>query len=143
MYWIHVSLWPNWKNLGSGFLARWQLTSHALYYKIPYSLLDWLGFLLINHSFIHAQQRFAFLCYSWNRVCRVPRFRCVKHPIVVWIPLGQDIFYQHYFVYYPWELFIWCYLWSRIFFILKLCQCTIWHRNKSGKWSCRYYILRT
>ena len=28
----------------------------------------------------NAQQCFAFLCYSWNRVCRVPWFRCVKHP---------------------------------------------------------------
>ena len=33
---------------------RLQLTSHALYYKIPYSLLEWLGFLLIIHSFTHS-----------------------------------------------------------------------------------------
>ena len=33
------------------------------------------------NSMLNAQQRFAFLCYSWNRVYRVPRFRCVKHPI--------------------------------------------------------------
>ena len=36
---------------------------------------------LLNNRVLNAQQRFAFFCSSWNRVCRVPRFCCVKHPI--------------------------------------------------------------
>ena len=32
---------------------------------------------------LNAQQCFAFFCYSWNWACRVPRFRCIKHPIVL------------------------------------------------------------
>ena len=31
-----------------------------------------------SYSVLNAQQCFAFLCYSWNRVYRVPRFCCFK-----------------------------------------------------------------
>ena len=45
-----------------------------------------VGWEVKPNSVLNAQQRFAFLCYSWNRVCRVPRFRCVKHPIETTVP---------------------------------------------------------
>ena len=39
-----------------------------------------------------------FFCYRWNQVCRVPRFCCVKHPIIALVPnessndwVGSDV----------------------------------------------------
>ena len=50
-------------------------TSFQLYIsKLPITGPSW-------NSVLNTQQCFAFLCYSWNPVCRVPRFHCVKHPI--------------------------------------------------------------
>ena len=94
LYWIHVSLGPKWKNLGSGFPSLVASTaSHATYYNLPY--------LQLHRHFdntVQGEENFRLSAKVANSFCshsRRKRARCtiwIKVNSIITLPLVIPIY---------------------------------------------------
>ena len=91
-----LSVFLSWEKLTqkklSNFAELYFLDDNIYFFQNRPKLVFW-SILSFKNSVLNAQQRFAFLCYSWNRVCRVPWFCCVKHPIGL-LKMDMNIYFK-------------------------------------------------